>query len=174
MFTHFFFFFCSPYLAINFMLLHAKWIKSFRKQFFALLCVLYSDILYPNLFPFLQVLFVIPLMSQGQQCEKYLQEIIIRLLEMWTLLLGKIEGRRRMGWQRVRGLDGIIDTIDLSLSKLWEIVKDREAWHAAVCMVAKSQTWLSNSTTTTIRNAVSWIKIRLPFKYADAHKCCLF
>jgi len=63
---------------------------------------------------------------------------------MWTLLLGKIEGRRRMGRQRVRGLDGIINTIDLSLSKLGEMVKDREAWHAAVCRVTKSQTWLSN------------------------------
>ena len=63
---------------------------------------------------------------------------------MWTLLLGKIEGRRRMGRQRVRGLDGIINTIDLSLSKLGEMVKDREAWHAVVCRVTKSQTWLSN------------------------------
>ena len=70
-----------------------------------------------------------------------------------TLMLVKIKDRRRRGWQRMRWLDGITDSVDMNLSKLQEIVKDREAWHVAVCGAAKNQTGLNN-----------WITVNLTAK----------
>ena len=76
-----------------------------------------------------------------------------------TLMLGKIEGTRSRGWQRMRWLDGITDSTDMNLSKLWEIVEARVTWHAAVHGATKSQTWLSDWITTVVslkRSARPW------------------
>ena len=84
-----------------------------------------------------------------------------------TLMLGKVEGRRRRGWQRMGWLDGITDSMDMSLSKLQEMVKDREAWRAAVHGVTKS--WAQQSDRTTTFSDVHTESQRSPVTWAWSH-----
>ena len=82
-----------------------------------------------------------------------------------TLMLGNFEGRRRRGRQRMRWLDGITDSMDIILGRLWELVMDREAWHAAVHGVKKSRTWLSNWTEMNENQVLThWITRHFPQK----------
>ena len=113
-----------------------------------------------------------PVHPQGNQSKYSLERLMLKLklqsfgylmqrtdsLEK-TLMLGKIEGRRRRGWWRMRWLDGLTDSMDLSLSKLWELVMDREAWGVAVQWVTKNWTRLCN-----------WTEL-LPFVSMEDHLC---
>ena len=84
-----------------------------------------------------------------------------------TLMLEKIEGRRRRGWQRMGWLDGITDSMDMSLSELWELVMDREAWCAAVHGVIESQTWLNNWTEL---NVIKTIRLKVIWEAKELHR----
>ena len=82
------------------------------------------------------------------------RENYLSMVWLWTLMLGKIDGERTRGRQKMRWLDGVTNSVEMNVGKLWERVKDRDAWHAAVHGMAKSQTWLSDWVATTM--IVDW------------------